>query len=255
MITNILEPLVCKRFLSDIHYREGHLRVINALPTRRVMGLHTQEMKTVAKDLSKKYGKEIIGQFESTDKKTLYYEETVVWGYLINHEKCTLNERIPMLNHYIPILDNWAVCDSFCANAKWIARTDKEAMWNFLEQWFESEHEFEVRFAIVIMMTYFLEEEWLEHIFRRIDNLDFSNIKSNYTTTKKRALTPQAGTVQGNEPYYVRMGVAWLLATALAKFPEETKAYIKETQLPEDVIKLYIRKAKESFRTRNMDAL
>ena len=40
MITNLLLPLVCERFRNDARYREGHLRVINALPARKVLGLH-----------------------------------------------------------------------------------------------------------------------------------------------------------------------------------------------------------------------
>lgn len=65
----------------------------------------------------------------------------------------------------------------------------------------------------------------------------------------------QQGTVQGAEPYYVRMGVAWLLATALAKFPEQTRIFVRSSNLPADVVKLYIRKARESFRTRTVKAV
>ena len=65
----------------------------------------------------------------------------------------------------------------------------------------------------------------------------------------------QQGTVQDAEPYYVRMGVAWLLATALAKFPDATRAFVRSSNLPADVIKLYIRKARESFRTRTVEAV
>lgn len=61
--------------------------------------------------------------------------------------------------------------------------------------------------------------------------------------------------MQGTEPYYVRMGVAWLLATALAKFPNETRAFVRTSNLPEDIVKLYIRKARESFRTRSVEAI
>ena len=56
----------------------------------------------------------------------------------------------------------------------------------------------------------------------------------------------------GPEPYYVRMGVAWLLATSLAKYPEQTRAYVRGCRLTEDVLKLYARKARESFRTRTV---
>lgn len=255
MITHILEPLVGERFRNDAHYRDGHLRVINALPSRRVLGLQTPEMKDVARSLSRNGGIKIIRRFECTPNESLCYEETVIWGFLINLEKCSIDERLSMLSKYIPTLDNWAVCDSFCANAKWMARADKNILWKFLQQWFDSTNEFEVRFAIVASMSYLLNEEWIERIFMRVSNLNFDCIESEYKSIKGKPLTTQEGSVQGKKPYYVRMGAAWLLATALAKFPEKTKAFVGTSNLPEDVKKLYVRKAKESFRTRHMKAL
>ena len=58
------------------------------------------------------------------------------------------------------------------------------------------------------------------------------------------------GIAIGRSPYYVRMAAAWLLATSLAKLPEQTRAYVNDSSLPEDVKRLYVRKARESFRTR-----
>ena len=160
-----------------------------------------------------------------------------------------------MLERYVPVLDNWAVCDSYCAHAKWMVRADKEVLWAFLQRWFGSGREFEVRFAVVVAMTYFLNEEWLDRVFQRIDSIDFSRIKSKYKTVKGKPKVAQQGAVQGTEPYYVRMGVAWLLASALAKFPNQTRTFVRSSHLPEDVVKLYIRKARESFKTRIVEAL
>ena len=270
MIDHLLQPLVCERFLTDVRYREGHLRVVNALPERRVMGLHSPEIKQVAKQLSREGGEvvmpdgthricdngvEVIRAFETVPSESLYYEETVIWGYLINLAKCSLEERLAMLGRYVPVLDNWAVCDSYCAHAKWMARADKAALWVFLEQWFDSEREFEVRFAVVVAMCYFFNDEWLDKVFERINSLNFNRIKSKYKTVKGKLKVAQQGTVQGAEPYYVRMGVAWLLATALAKLPDRTRTFVRSSNLPEDVVKLYIRKARESLRTRNIIAL
>ena len=128
-------------------------------------------------------------------------------------------------------------------------------LWAFLQRWFDSEREFEVRFAVVVAMCYFLNEEWLDKVFGLINRLDFGRIKSKYKTIKGKPKVAQQGTVQGVESYYVRMGVAWLLATALANFPDATRAFVRSSKLPADVIKLYIRKARESFRTRNVVAL
>lgn len=93
MIEHILEPLVCKRFRCDARYREGHLRVVNALPERRVLGLHAPEMRAVAKQISREgctavmrgdesivctNGAEVIHCFEGVSGAELCYEETVV---------------------------------------------------------------------------------------------------------------------------------------------------------------------------------
>ena len=56
MINHLLQPLVCERFRNDTQYREGHLQVVNALPERRVMGLHSPEIKAAAKQLSREGG-------------------------------------------------------------------------------------------------------------------------------------------------------------------------------------------------------
>lgn len=270
MITDILKPYINKRFSSDPHYRDGHLRVINALPDRKVLGLHIPDMKKIAKQISKQgceiirddgtcyicnNGAEIIHNLENERGKSLCYEETLIWGFLINTELTPLHQRIKMLEAYIPILDNWAVCDSFCSDAKWMQQADKEILWQFFERWFKSEREFEVRFAIVASMCYFIDEEWIERLFQKIDKIEFNSIKSEYKRVKGKPQKAQMGTVQGTEPYYVRMGVAWLLATSLAKYPERTREFVRTSHLPEDVIKLYIRKAKESFKTRNVEAV
>ncbi len=255
MIKEILQPLVSKRFKTEPNYRDGHLRIINALPERMVMGLHSPEIKQIAKTLSRENGKEYIGRFEQFPNNRLSHEECVIWGYLINLERCTLDERLQMLQRYVPTLDNWAVCDSYCAHAKWMMRADKKQLWAFLQQWFESEHEFEVRFALVTSMCYFLSEEWLDTLFARLETIDTDKIKSKYKTLKGKPLMPQQGTVQGTAPYYVRMGVAWLLATALAKFPDRTREFVRNSQLPDDIKKLYVRKARESFRTRKTAAI
>lgn len=255
MITHLLLPHVGERFKNDARYREGHLRVVNALPSRKVLGLHSPQIKAVARELSAAGCEGYIKLFEQEVPQNLCYEETVVWGLLINHCKCSLESRMAMLSRYIPVMDNWAVCDSYCASAKWAARADKDILWQWLQRWFSSSREFEVRFAVVFSMSYFLIPEWCGKVFACIDKIDFEKITSEYKSVKGKPLNVQEGSVQGAEPYYVRMAVAWLLATALARFPSVTREFVAKSHLPADVVKLYVRKARESFRTRNVPAL
>ena len=244
MIEEQLTPLICDRFLSDEKYRQGHIRIINALPGRKILGLHLPEMKQVAKELAKQTDAlEIVHAFEKEheeDRFRLTYEEILVWGLTINALKCTPEERLSLLKPYIPVLDNWAVCDSFCCNAKWALKLPSQTLWEFLLPYYYSDKEFEVRFAIVMSMCYLMKEEWLPIFFHQLETLDLLKIQSEYTSLPA--------------PYYVRMGMAWLLATALAKCPDETRTFVNRSSLTEDVKRLYARKARESFRTRNVSA-
>ena len=244
MIEEELTPLICERFLNEEKYRQGHIRIINALPERRILGLHLPEMKQVAKVLAKQADVlDVLHAFEQEHQKErfgLTYEETLVWGLTINALKCSWEERLSLLKPYIPVLDNWAVCDSFCCNAKWAQKLPPQTLWEFLLPYFHSNQEFEVRFAIVMSMCYLMKDEWLSVVFGQLEALDLSKIQSEYTSLPS--------------PYYVRMGMAWLLATALAKFPDETRAFVNGSTLTDDVKRLYARKARESFRTRDVSA-
>ena len=244
MIEERLTPLISGRFLHEEKYRQGHIRIINALPGRRILGLHLPEMKQVAKELARQTDVlKVLHAFEQEHQANrfgLTYEETLVWGLTINALKCTPDERLDLLRKYIPVLDNWAVCDSFCCNAKWALKMPANELWTFLLPYFQSKKEFEVRFAIVMAMCYLLKEEWISNVFHQLEALDLSTIRSEYTSLPS--------------PYYVRMGMAWLLATTLAKFPNQTRNFVNTSSLTEDVKRLYVRKARESFRTKNVSA-
>ncbi len=314
MIEELIEPLVPDRFRNDERYRDGHVRIINALPGRRILGAHIPDMVSLAKSLAGQDDvMDIIARFEaaaSEETQTgrrdiLSHEEMMVWGMMINNlgfsglpepgtvsvsgkgmARSRLKEnqtalfalKLELLRRYVPYIDNWAVCDHVAGAAKWFGRAVKrslgtsgtgermtampeetevpvcESLWQFLCGYFASDREFEVRFATVMAMSHFLNERYLPRIFYRFDSLDFSRIRSEYHSPAqaKSERCGDSAVALGEPPYYVRMGVAWCLATALAKFPDETRAYLRHSLLPENVVRLYVRKARESFRTRSV---
>lgn len=299
MIKDLLEPLVPERFRTDGRYRNGQVRIINALPGREIQGVHTPEIRNLAKELAAREDcRDILRGFEQEESScpgSLTHEEMTVWGFMISYMKCSLDERLEYLRRFVPQIDNWAVCDMFDGSAKWVMRklsvnpssslgrrlpeiaekcgkavgelSVRDILWEDLCRYFASDREFEVRFAVVMSMSYYLDENWLPLVFAQIDALDFGKIKSEYISAKQARKTGAAengsgtpanggilgkGVALGEPPYYVRMGVAWLLATALVKFPDETRRYAGNANLPDDVRKLYVRKARESFRTRDV---
>ena len=256
MIEHLLTPLISQRFLVEERYRNGHLRVINALDDVRILGVHIPQLKKLAKELSRRPdAADLIASFEAESVKgALCFEEKLVWGLMINAIKATQDHKLTLLRAFIPVMDNWAVCDTICCNIKWIK--DKVALWEYLQPYFDSDREFEVRFAVVMSMIFYLDAESFQKVTARLDSIDFSRIQSEFLSPKEAKVAGQArGVAKGEKPYYVRMAVAWLLATALAKLPEQTRSYVNACNLPEDVIRLYKRKARESFRTRGMNPL
>ena len=256
MIEHLLTTLVSQRFLEDEHYRNGHLRVINALDGTKIIGVHIPELKKLAKDLSKQSDVlQLLASFEQEFLAgNLCFEEKIVWGLLINALNASEEHKYAYLSAFVPAMDNWAVCDTICCNIKWI--TDKNALWEFLQPYFDSDREFDVRFAVVMSMIFFLDEESFPKVTSRLDFLDFSKIQSEFLSPKEAMLSEKVrGVAKGERPYYVRMAVAWLLATALAKMPEQTRKYVNDCGLPEDVVRLYKRKARESFKTRDVNPL
>ena len=127
------------------------------------------------------------------------------------------------IEDYIPKIDNWAICDTFCAGLK-IVNKNKENMWDFIKQYLDSDKEFYLRFAIVIILDYYIEEKYLEEIFRI-----FNNIQSEY--------------------YYVKMAIAWAISISLIKYYDKTINYLKNnSKIDKWTYNKSLQKAIESYR-------
>ena len=50
MIEHLFTPLISQRFLLEERYRNGHLRVINALSDTVILGVHIPRLKKLAKE-------------------------------------------------------------------------------------------------------------------------------------------------------------------------------------------------------------
>ena len=123
---------------------------------------------------------------------------------------------------FIPKIDNWAVCDVFCSGLK-ITKIYKKEMWFFLQKYLKSNKEFEIRFAIVMILNYYIEDEYLENDFKIFDSI----------TSKQ---------------YYVQMAIAWAISVACVKFYDKTILYLEKNMLDQFTYNKAIQKAIESYR-------
>lgn len=226
-----LRSFVPQRFHSDERYRMGHINILAPKIGTRILGMHTPEMKKLAKELvrSGNWRKQldIWSQHEPlTGASGLTHEERMIWGLVIDYVKVPLQERLQLLDGFIPAIDNWAICDNLCCNSKWIEKEDKQEIWLFLRTLIFSPDEFRSRVGLVLSLSHYLSES---DVVRTLDTV----ILRQYNDS---------------DPYYVRMGVAWLFAEALCKQYELALPYIQNASLSRWIHNKAIQKARESYR-------
>lgn len=184
----------------------------------RMLGVRLPLLRTLAKEISKS---EDWRAYLSAAPRA-YFEEIMLRGMIIGAVRIPADERLAYIEAFIPEIDNWSICDSFCAGLKF-TRQNPELVLDFLKPYCASENEFEVRFGYVLLMDFFLVEEYIDTALSLARSFSHSG-------------------------YYARMAVAWLLATALAKFPEKALHCLCTAPLDDFTYRKSIQKAMESYR-------
>ena len=126
------------------------------------------------------------------------------------------------ISDFIPEINNWAVCDSFCSTLKFTAK-NKERVWDFIQPYAHSQKEFEQRFCAVMLLDYFINAEYIDRTLALLTQIDTSQ-------------------------YYSSMAVAWALAECFIKFREKTEPFINKNSFDEMTLKRTIRKICDSYR-------
>ncbi len=208
--------------LSDEKYKEFQKNLCPKMK-REILGVRIPVLRNYAKKLILQYEQEKILNEIGNE----YYEEIMLQGMIIglNKEK-DIKKIQKQIKKFVPKIDNWAVCDTFCAGLK-ITKKYKAEMWEFLQPYLESKKEFYVRFGVVMLLDYYIEEEFLFQIFEIFNKI--------YETSREKQ-------------YYVQMAVAWAIAEAFTKFYEQTKEYLKTSKIDDFTYNKSIQKAIESYR-------
>ena len=99
-----------------------------------VLGVRLPILRKIAKDIYKNgEWKEFVNQQECE-----FMEEVMLQGMVIGLIKAEPKKILEYVKNFVPKIDNWAVCDSFCNSIKF-TNQNKELVWNFLQHYFKSE--------------------------------------------------------------------------------------------------------------------
>lgn len=180
----------------------------------------------VIKKLAREIAKADYADFLK-DKNFTTYEEKMLYGLVIGCLKVPFQEMEGYITDFVPSIDNWAICDSFCAGLK-STISNKEETLKIIEKYTSSINEYELRFAVVMFMNYFMEPEYMEKMFKF-----FNQVR--------------------HDGYYVKMGIAWAISTAFIKEREKTLEFMRVNQLDSWTHNKAIQKIGESLRVSKED--
>lgn len=203
--------------LADNKYKEFNQKLCPDTK-KKMFGIKVPEIRKLAKNILKEYDLE-----ESLNHvQDEYFEEVLLQGIIIGYSKKSFEEKLKFIKEFIPKIDSWAISDTFVPSLK-INKNDLNKAWNFILPYTKSDKEFDVRFAIIMMLDYFITEEYVDKVLEEIDKIK-------------------------HDGYYVKMGIAWTIAEIAIKFNNKAIGYLKNNHLDKFTHNKAIQKMIESRR-------
>ncbi|MBI0036769.1 DNA alkylation repair protein [Gilliamella sp. B14384H2] len=182
-----------------------------------LLGVRLPRLRKIAKKIA-----QLDYEYYLAMDDPLYFEEVMLQGMIIGEIKLPWNERSRYVKQFISKINNWSICDSFCCGLKFEA-SEKEIVWQFLQPYFASDAPYDIRFAVVMLLFHFVNDEYLQKVFTL-----FNQIK--------------------NDDYYVKMAVAWAISIYFRELPKLTMAYLQKNQLDDWTYNKALQKITESLK-------
>ena len=201
--------------LQDPQNAAFQAKLTLGIPRERFLGVRMPELRKLEKQVRNTEESE---NFLNTLPHE-YYDENMLHSVLISNMK-DYGAVIETIEKFLPYVNNWAVCDAL---RPVIFKRKKHGLLDKIQEWIASEATYTSRFGIDMLMTYYLDQDFLPKYLELPASLH-------------------------SEEYYVNMMIAWYYATALAKQWESTIPYLEEKRLDLWVHNKTIQKACESYR-------
>ena len=134
------------------------------------------------------------------------FEERMAQGMTLGLARASLAEKTPYILRFLPKIDNWSLCDSFCASLK-AAKAEPEATLALIDRCIASPEPYTARFAVVQLLMYYADAQALPGTLARLERV----------------------TAQGDA---AQVAVAWALSIAYKTDPARVLAFMEESRLP-----------------------
>ncbi|GIN90226.1 hypothetical protein J22TS1_12770 [Siminovitchia terrae] len=201
--------------LIDTDYQKFSAALIPTI--NNVLGVRLPELRKIAKKIVKGDWRTYL-----ETAKDEYFEEIMLQGMVIGYVETDIEEILSYVASFVPKIDNWSVCDSFCTGLKF-TKENKERVWGFLQPYLSSKKEYELRFGVVMLLDFYIETEYINRVLILLDHVE-------------------------HEGFYAKMAVAWAVSICYVKFPDSTMTYLGNNTLDDFTYNKALQKITESNR-------
>ena len=184
--------------LQDEKYREFNKSIV--LNSKyEMIGVRLPILRNIAKVITKG---DITSFLDCVNSH--YYEEVLIEGLVISNLK---DEKLfyRYFQNYIPKIDNWALCDSFCNSIK-IVRKYEDKYFKIAKELSLKKNEFTGRIGLIIILNHFINDNNLNEIIEILNKIN-------------------------SDKFYINMAEAWLICEIYTKYPNKMKEFFKENNL------------------------
>lgn len=209
---------------SEISYLEFQRKLIPGEISERIIGVRVPVVRKLYRNLigrDEDIKKEFLREVIACNAGGLSLEEIMAAGYAAGAIDCEFEEWKKYVDGLVSHVDNWASCDSICVSLKKCTVYGKQ-VYDYLVAQCASENQFRARFGIVMLMSHFGTEEYIDEILELIEGFE-------------------------KPEYYLAMGAGWALATFYPDFKDKVEKVLKGGNTDDTVRKIAIRKITESL--------
>lgn len=195
----------------DLKYKNFHKKLVPNIDESKIIGVRVPTVRKIAKKAF----------LANAQNQCEYYEEIEAFGFCAAMKKCGATEHKRDIEKFVSMTDNWGTCDTCTAAMKFIGESKSE-YFDFICS-FIGRGEYPTRFAIVALMDYYLDDEYIDRVLKI-----YSEIKS--------------------DKYYINMALAWALSMAFIKHKGKVMPILESRTLNADVQNKTIQKICDSYR-------
>ena len=130
------------------------------------------------------------------------HEIRMLHGMVLGGACCAMVDKLPYIESFLPNIDNWALCDTFCACLKPAAK-DMNVLFEYVCLCADASDEYRKRFGLIMMMDYFRSAPYIDRVMSAYRSFSHTG-------------------------YYARMGAAWGLATLFIDHRECVLALLRD---------------------------